>query len=327
VHEPRGHSGGDSAMKLRSALPTVSRRRFLSGCAYGALAACARPLLAAKAPDLHFPAAARDRICIASYPFRAFIAGEDAKAPHAMDLKDFAAHVVEKFSINKIEPWTGHFPSTDPRYLDQFRAALDSAHAQVVNVAVDGTHSPFARDRAERARAIAFSKLWIDAAARIGSPSVRTNLPPAPDAQPDLGRAAESLKLVVEHAEEKDVVVNLENDNPLSEDPFFLVKLIEKVNSPWLHTLPDFGNTLAAKGPERGYPGIDAMFRRAYNICHVKAMEIGPEGKPAKVDMAKTFAILKKHRYPGYLSMEFDSPGDPYAGTQELIESTLQLLA
>jgi len=25
--------------------------------------------------------------------------------------------------------------------------------------------------------------------------------------------------------------------------------------------------------------------------------------------------------------MEFDSPGDPYAGTQELIESTLQLLA
>ena len=44
-----------------------------------------------------------------------------------MDLKDFAAHVVEKFQVNKIEPWTGHFPSTDPKYLEQFRAAVEKA--------------------------------------------------------------------------------------------------------------------------------------------------------------------------------------------------------
>ena len=94
-----------------------------------------------------------------------------------MDLKDFAAHVIEKFKINKIEPWTGHFPSTDPKYLEQFRAAVEQANAAIVNIAVDGEHSPYAMARSEREQAIAFSKQWMDNAVTIGSPSIRTNIP------------------------------------------------------------------------------------------------------------------------------------------------------
>jgi sugar phosphate isomerase/epimerase len=197
----------------------------------------------------------------------------------------------------------------------------------VVNMAVDGTHSPYALDRAERQKAIDFSKQWIDVAAAIGSISVRTNLPAAKDSQPDLARTADTLSRVVDYAASKNVVVNLENDNPISEDPFFLVKLIDKVNNPWLHALPDFCNTLAAKGPERGYSGIDAMFAKAYNICHIKAMEQAHSGELVRVDMAKTFGYLKQHAYKGYCSMEFDSPGDPYQGTADLIETTLKYLS
>jgi len=130
---------------------------------------------------VHFPAQPRERIAIASYPFRNFVSGKENKSSHPLDLKDFAAHVIEKFNIDKIEPWTGHFPSTDPKYLEQFRAALGKAKAMVVNIAVDGEHSPYALDRGEREKAIAFSKRWIDAAAAIGSPSVRTNVPAAKD--------------------------------------------------------------------------------------------------------------------------------------------------
>jgi sugar phosphate isomerase/epimerase len=281
----------------------------------------------AAAPNQQFPARPRDRIAIASYPFREFIVGKEHKqGKPAIELKDFAAHMIEKFNINKIEPWTGHFPSPDAKSLDQFRAALEKSKAMVVNIAVDGTHSPYALNRTERDKAIAFSQQWIDAAVALGSPSVRTNLPPATDSQPHLSRTADTLAHILEYAAGKNIVINLENDNPVSEDPFFLVKLIEKINSPWLHALPDFCNTLAAKGPERGYPGIDAMFSKAYNICHVKSMEIGQDGKLVHVDMQKTFSILNAHNYKGYCSMEFDSPGDPYAGTQELINTTLQRL-
>jgi sugar phosphate isomerase/epimerase len=285
--------------------------------------------VADSAPKMQFPTVARDRIAIASYPFRDFVAGHNDKTSGGkMELKEFAAHVSAKFSIKKIEPWSAHFRSLERGYLEELRASVVKAGGAIVNIAVDGEHSPYAADAAERERAVAFSKQWIDAAAAIGSPSVRTNIPPAKDAKPDVERAAESLKRVAEHGAAKNIVVNLENDNAVSEDPFFLVKVIEKVNSEWLHALPDFANTLAAYEEEYAYRGIEAMFGHAYNISHVKETEVGDgKNKIAHVDLPRTFAIAKQHGYKGYFSMEWDSPGDPYAGTAGLIEKTLKNLA
>ncbi len=245
-----------------------------------------------------------------------------------MELKDFAAHVSAKFNINKIEPWSEHFRSLEKPYLEELRTAVAQAGGTIVNIAVDGEHSPYAVDAAEREKAVAFSKEWIDAAGVIGSPSVRTNIPPAKDAKPDVERTAESLKRAAEYGAANNVVVNLENDNPASEDPFFLVKVIKKVNSPWLRALPDFANTLAAYEEEYAYRGIDAMFGKAYNISHVKETEVGDgKDKIAHVDLPRTFGIAKQHGYKGYFSMEWDSPGDPYAGTMGLIEKTVKNLS
>jgi len=280
-------------------------------------------------PGMRFPAGARERIAIASYPFRDFIAGhEDKGGGGKMELKEFAAHVSAKFNIKKIEPWSAHFRSLEKEYLEDLRAAVANAGGAIVNIAVDGEHSPYAADGAERESAIAFSRGWIDAAVAIGSPSVRTNIPQAKDAKPDVERTAESLQRVAEYGAAKNVVVNLENDNPVSEDPFFLVKVIEKVGSKWLHALPDFGNTLAARDDEYAYKGIEWMFGLAYGISHVKETEVGDgKDKIAHVDLAKTFGIAKKHGYKGYFSMEWDSPGDPYAGTAGLIEKTVKNLS
>ena len=279
------------------------------------------------APHVQFPGEARERIAIASYPFRDFILGPGGDAAaQKMDLKDFAAHCREKLGISKIEPWNQHFRSTDAKYLDEFRTSVEKARGAVVNIAVDGDHSPYAADAGERGQAVMFSKKWIDVASAIGSPSVRTNIAEAKDAKPDVERAADSLKRVAEYAVTKNVVVHLENDNAASEDPFFLVQLIEKVNSPWLHSNPDFCNTLATGREEYAYKGIAAMFEHAYGICHVKDSEANDKGQVFKVDMARTFGILQRANYRGYCSMEFDAPGDPYSGTTALIRQTLQYL-
>jgi len=279
---------------------------------------------------LQFPSAARDRIAIASYPFREAIANVHEK-PYAhtiskMDLKNFVVFVKSRFNINKIEPWSEHFRSLDAKYLNDLRAVVEKSAGAIVNIAVDGEHSPYAADKAEREKAIAFSKQWIDIASTVGSPSVRTNMPPAKDSKPDLDRAADTLLRVAEYGAAKNILVNLENDNPVSEDPFFIVSIIEKVSSPWLHTNPDFANTLTTGKTEYAYKGIAAMFKHAYSICHVKAMEADEKGQLVHVDMAKTFGILKSSNYKGYCSMEFDSPGDPYLGTSDLIEETLKFL-
>jgi sugar phosphate isomerase/epimerase len=317
-------------------LPPTLRRHFLAQSAATAVTAVLWPdrksaVARSSLPGLQFPSAPRDRIAIASYPFREVIAGAHEKPGAStipkMDLKNFVVFVKSKFNVNKIEPWSEHFRSLDRKYLNDLHSAVEKSGGAIVNIAVDGEHSPFAVDKAEREKAVSFSKQWIDIAVSVGSPSVRTNMPPAKDSKPDLDRAADSLVRVAEYGAEKNVLVNLENDNPLSEDPFFIVSVIEKVNSPWLHANPDFANTLATGKTEYAYKGIAAMFHHAYSICHVKAMEADEKGQLAHVDLAKTFGILKSSNYKGYCSMEFDSPGDPYQGTSDLIEKTVQYLS
>lgn len=286
-------------------------------------------------PSVKFPTAARDRVAVAAYPFREFIVGWkgwDGKTPNSVpldqqiELKDFAAHVAAKFNVHKIEPWSPIFPSTDPKYLEQFRVAVEKAGSAVVDIAVDGRYSQYAMDAAERKRAVMASNQWVDVGAALGSPNIRTHIDGAKDSKPDAVRAADTLSRVAEYAAKKNVVVHLENDNPISEDPFFIVQVIEKVNSPWLRALPDFGNTVAAHDEDYAYRAIDAMFAHAYGICHVKDGEVD-DGKISHVDLARTFAILKKHGYKGYCSIEYDAPGDPYKATAELVEKTVRFLS
>jgi sugar phosphate isomerase/epimerase len=289
---------------------------------------------AARGPDINFPAQAHERIAIASYPFRDFIAGAKeitAGANNAgikkIGLRDFAAHTSEKLNVKKVEPWSEHFLSRDRRYLEDVRNGVEKSGGAIVNIAVDGEYSPYATDRAEREAFLRFDKEWVDVAAVVGSPSIRTNISKAKDSEPDVERAANSLSRVAEYAASKNIVVNLENDNPVSEDPFFVVQVIERVGSAWLHALPDFANTLTTGGEEHAYQGMSAMFPHAYNICHVKEMETSGSGKDFHVDMHKTFGILKNAHYKGYFSMEFDSAGDPYQGIAQLIETTLRELS
>ncbi len=312
----------------------TTRRDFLNGLALsmGAMGSCFLPTFshatAASLPSIKFPSEPRQRISVSSYPFREFIAGDRHKSGNpTIELKDFAAHVVERFNVNKIEPWTHHFPSTDPKYLEEFRQTVEKAGAAIANLAVDGTDSAYAADRAERARAIAYSKKWIDVAVVIASPSIRTNIARAKDSKPDAERLSESLRRVAEYASARNVVVHLENDDSMSEDPFFLVQAIKKVKSPWLRTLPDFGNTLSERDENYAYRAIDAMFAYSYGICHVKDSIGNEQGTVKHVDLARTFEILRRHSYKGYCSIEYDESGDPYKPTAMLVDTIVKYLS
>jgi sugar phosphate isomerase/epimerase len=312
----------------------VTRREFLSQSAVltaGALLSSSYATASPAEPNVHFPTGPRERLAVASYPFRAFIlppeGAAEGPAGSRMEITEFAAHVRSRFNLDKIEPWSRHFRSLEPKYLEGFRAAIDRTNATIVNIAYDGDHSFYAQDRAERDRAVVDNKQWIDAAAALGSPSIRSHIAAADHEPPDLDRAADTLMRIVEHAASHNVVVHLENDDGVTEDPVFLVKLIEKINSPWLRGLPDFGNSLMHKAPEDAYAGVEAMFRHAYGICHVKQSESTEQGANVQVDMAYVFAILKKSGFRGYLSMEYDNSGDPYRETDELIATTLRFLA
>ena len=313
---------------------SFSRRTFLERGSLAALTPVLRNPLTDIAsgrsqndgPSVRFFDQPRERIAVASYPFREFICGQhDDKsiASAKMPLKDFAAQVAAKFNIRKVEPWSEHFLSLEPGYLDEIRDAASKAGGSFADVAADGDNSIYSADPAERQRAIQFGKTWIDVAARLGSPSVRINIAAAKDAKADAVRVAEGLKPIADFAASKNIAVHLENDNPVSENPFFVVSVLDRVSSPWLHALPDFGNSLAALPAEEAYRGLDQMFAHAYAISHVKDATTTPAKVVVPVDLARIFALAKKHNYKGIFSMEFESEGDPYAGTSKLIAATL----
>lgn len=317
----------------------TNRREFVEQCLGAAAAAWLLPgILRATGsePAVRFPTDPRKRVAVAAYPFREYIVGWkgwDGKTPSTVpaaqqiQLKDFAAHVVEKFNVHNIEPWSPIFPSTDPKYLEEFRRAVEKAGSSVVDIAVDGGYSQYSTDKAVREKAVTASNQWVDVGAALDSPSIRTHIDAAKDSKPDVGRAADTLAQIADYAAKKNVVVHLENDNPVSEDPFFIVQVIEKVNHPWLRALPDFGNSLAAHGQEFSDRALEAMFAHAYGICHVKNGENDEQGQFAQVDFARTFEILKRHGYKGYCSIEYDAPGDPYKPTAEMVEQTVKFLS
>lgn len=283
-------------------------------------------------PHISFPTAPRDRIAVASYPFRAYIESpnnrdRDRSLP-GMDLAEFAAEVVKKFNVHNIEPHSHHFRSLDPGYLSHLRNALQKANVKAVDIAVDGRDSFYDENPATRNKAVAFAKSWVDVAVAIGCPSIRTHIQGAAKSAPKVQRTVESLREVASYGAEKNVVVNLENDDLVSEDAFFIVKVIEGVGSPYLHALPDFANSMLTANADFNYRAVQAMFQHAYCICHVKDGETGDDGKEFNIDMEKTFGILKASGYRGYCSMEYDrQSGDPYAATTKLIHQTLQYLA
>jgi sugar phosphate isomerase/epimerase len=314
-----------------------SRRDFLKQVATLASACCvsvedsAQSKSQAFHPRLDFPTHPRDRLAVTSWPFRAYIAtaaNRDQKAGvPSVELKEFPAMVVERFAVCNVNPLLSHFRSTDPVYLESFREAVAKAHSHIVDLGLPGRC--FATpDTSTAEAAVRDGCKWIDIAAAIGSPSVRQHLSAQPGEKPDLDAAAIHLARLADYGGKRNVVVNLENDNPVAEDPFFIVNAVEKVNNAYLRALPDFGNSIVKYGEEGNEKAVAAMLKQAFNMCHVKGAVQSDAGKTYHIDLARMFAIARESSYRGYFSMEFDTNGgDPFTGTTRLIDETLQYLA
>jgi len=93
-----------------------------------------------------------------------------------------------------------------------------------------------------------------------------------------------------------------------------------------LHALPAFCNSMLTHDQEFNNQAMDAMFKHAYNISHMKDSEVGDKGKVYTVDVVKCFEIAKANGYRGYFSMEWEGQGEPNGGVQKLLEESLKNL-
>jgi sugar phosphate isomerase/epimerase len=301
----------------------LTRRDLMTGSALALT--CAGVSRGAGSPSFPLPTRAKDRIAVASYSFRSLIdtpKNRTTRLPgDLIPLKDFAARMAQKYDVHGVELLGQHFPSRESSYLEELRAAVQAAGSRIINIPASVGASVYDVDANRRAIAVGNAKKWVDTAVAVNCNSVRIHMQ---GGSPNADLAAESLRAVAEYGERKGVVVNLENDDPKSEDAFFVASVIDQAKHPWLRALPDFCNSMLSGNEKFNYDAVTAMFQRAYNVSHVKDAEVDG-GKLYRVDLARTFAIARESGYRGWFSIEWEGEGDVWVENARLIEESVRL--
>src|ERR1700677_357579 len=257
----------------------------------GALFCSASAAFAIEPPRAMFPVAPRARIAVATYPFRESIIapGNQDRNPKkpGMDLASFARFVRTEFGVYGIEPLDGHFASTEDSEVRKLRTAFDAAGVYTVNIPVDEKVELCSDDEARRNAGNARYRHWIDVAVLLGSPSIRVWIPKCSDTS-DLPKAVRALKPTLDYAATRNIVVNLENDDPVYASAARSIEAIKLANTPYLRALPDFGNGLMAGDERFNAEAVKQMFAYAWSIAHVKDAEF-VEGKRKTASLAALF--------------------------------------
>ena len=242
-------------------------------------------------------------------------------------LLDFPEMIVDKYQVHHFEFCTTHFASTEPAYLQEIKYALVHTRSTVVNIPVDikecGREGTFSDpDRKERIAALDAVKHWVDVAHTLGVRSVRVG--PGKVDRKNLVRTAESYKALAIYAQAKGVHVIVENHGGFGmEHPEELVKLFKLVGPGRIGALPDFANFPDEPTREKG---LKMLFPYAQIVCHAKGLEFDADGAEKAFDFPKAMEIAKKAGFRGVYSIEFDGPGDPYAGIQKSLDELLKYL-
>ena len=242
-------------------------------------------------------------------------------------LIEFPEMIADRYQVHNLEFCAPHFASTEKTYLQEIKGRLVRAHSRVVNMPVDidelwtggGLSDP---DQSVRDAAVNASKIWIDVAQIIGSKSVRCD--PGKFNPQDLSPTIESYKRLAAYGKPKGVHVIVENHGGVgSEHPEELVKLFEKAGPDVVGALPDFGNFPDEDTRERG---LALLFPYAHVVCHAKGLDFDSAGIETKFDFPKCIEISKKAGFKGIYSIEYEGPGDPYAGVQKTLDELLKYL-
>jgi sugar phosphate isomerase/epimerase len=242
-------------------------------------------------------------------------------------LLDFPEMIAGRYHVHHLECCASQFASTELAYLRELKYALAHTLSTIVNISVDieqcgpeGTFSSL--DHEERMAALEAVKQWVDVAHLLGVKSVSVS--PGKVDPKSLARTAESYKALAAYALAKGVHVIVENSAGFgSEHPEELTKLFKLAGPGRIGALPDFANFADEATRAKG---LKLLFSYAPTVCHANGLEFDTNGAEKSYDFRAAMGIAKMAGFRGIYSIEFDGPGDPYAGIQKTLDALLKYL-
>ena len=303
----------------------MNRRRFLSrfaatsgAVALGATAARSQENETGKTPQKKTGARRRNPIGVSTYSFWQF---RGKRAPIEECIDQAAAMGFDGVEILHVQ------------MEDESNAYLQKLKRQAFTNGLDlmgfSTHQGFiSPDKEKRQRNIDHTLRCIELAYRLGIPTLRLNtgrwgtvrsfdelmkkrgMEPRLEGYTDedaYGWVIDSFKKLLWKAEQCGVVLGLENHWGLGRTPEGVMRIVRRINSPWLKVTMDTGNFF-----EDPYDKLEKLADETV-LVQAKTYYGGGRWYSVDLDYARIAAMLRKHDYSGYISLEFE--GDEDAAT------------
>jgi len=207
------------------------------------------------------------------------------------------------------------FKTLDDAYLDQVKAAVKKADRVVTCYVIEGNLAM--ADETKRREQIEADKQKMRAAAKLGAPVVRINVGRTDkqensDDTVGVDRVVAAFKELLPLAKELNLKISIENHGGVSKTAANIVKIIQATDPKWVGSLVDFGNFPS----ENRYAEIEAVAPFAF-VTHVKIMEFDANGEASDYDFPRVLKMLKKNKYKGPISIEYEGKLGAVEGVQK----------
>lgn len=210
----------------------------------------------------------------------------------------------------------------DQKYLGELKKRVSDLGMTNVLIMVDGEGHIGAGSDKKRQKTVDNHKKWVEAAKFLGCHSIRVNS--HGEGKDDAEKAANCVKgltALSTFAEDHQINVIVENHGGLSSNGAWMSKVLKEVGLDNCGSLPDFGNF---HGYDR-YKGMEELMPFAKGVS-AKSHDFDENGEETKTDFTKMLGIMLKHKYHGYVGVEYEgrnlSEDEGIKATKKLLEKS-----
>ena len=232
-----------------------------------------------------------------------------------MDLERFIDTAYE-LKLDAVELHTSAFASTDDEYLRDIRMHCLKRGLVIGYI---GISNNFGKPESELPAEVENVKKWIDIAAKMGVPVVRNFaawVQEGTDEEAAWSRMIACMKETAEYAEEKGVVIGLQNHNHgcLTRTGDNVVRILNEVDNPYFSHILDTGQYVGSPGASGAQGKEDASLnfygsieKSAPHAVYVRAKIYRIQtGEEVWLDYPRIFPILRKVGYNGFVSVVYE---------------------
>ncbi|SFB62981.1 Sugar phosphate isomerase/epimerase [Cohnella sp. OV330] len=230
--------------------------------------------------------------------------------PQVLTLLQLPAEAAKR-GYSALEICHFHFPSTDPEYLSQLRAAFHASGVRFDTLLLDYGDLT-SKDPIRLTADLALIRAWIDAAAVCGAKQIRI-VAGESDASDEtaLAQSAQHLRELASYAKGKHVNVITENFKALTATGENCRELIS-LTRPDVGWITDFGNFSGA----RKYEELDMILTHSVSV-HAKA-QYDERGLPDRAEFELCLDRAIGSGFDGAFVLIYDGPGDMWEGLERI---------